>query len=128
MEQVEITNDCTCEEIKNPQVGYEPADECYGCYKDSLYDLQELLGTWRTAQGIDEETTVDLLGMNVGWQRTRAKGVCLPKVHDIMDIMKINGDWRMVFKIQGNLLTIWRYSHDEPTGSVWEIHSRGRRR
>ena len=107
----------------------EPLNECVGCYEDGITDLEELiLKPWLEAQGLNEQSTVDILGMNVGWQRTRAKGSCVPTTQDILDIMRINGDWKLVFEIKGNLIVIVRYSHDEPTGSVWEIHSRGRRK
>ena len=62
-------------------------------------------------------------GRNMGW--THATGFIVVRSDLIIEALRINGDYRLVFTFSDVLtattVKVARYSHDEPTGAFFEI-------
>ena len=124
IETFTLTNNCTCEQYDEDTDTSRPADYCYGdCYTEQCDFVLEMLGEW--ARAIDyTEHGDDLLrieGRAMGW--TRASGEAFTNsLAGIVGLLRIDrAEWHLVFKRDGNLLTVVRYSHDEPTGASFTI-------
>jgi hypothetical protein len=52
----------------------------------------------------------------MGWNRL--DGYAITTVDKIPNALYINGEFRIVFSLEGDNLSAVRYSHDEPTGSA----------
>jgi hypothetical protein len=72
------------------------------------------MNTWRKTVGVEWDT-VRVTGTGMGWQRTSGKAV-IP-FDEVLELLKINGDFTLRFKREGKVLTATRSSHDEPTGA-----------
>ena len=62
-------------------------------------------------------------GRNMGW--THATGFIVVKSDLIIEALRINGDYRLVFTftdvLTATTVKVARYSHDEPMGAYFEI-------
>lgn len=62
-------------------------------------------------------------GSDMGW--TRADGFTIVRGEKVIDALKLNGDYRLVFIFQGTEMAmpvrVVRYSHDEPMGASFDI-------
>ena len=62
-------------------------------------------------------------GKNMGW--THRTGFCVVESKNIIEALRINGDYRLVFTFSDVLtattVKVVRYSHDEPMGAYFEI-------
>lgn len=112
LEKIEatITSDCTCEDE------YGNANFCYGCYEDDLEFLRdEVIAKWVEVNGY-ASNTVRIDGKGMGWQYLNGHKVIA--LDDVAKSLNLQGDFRIVFTLQGTELTARRWSHDEPMGSA----------
>lgn len=62
-------------------------------------------------------------GRNMGW--THAEGFTVVRGENVIDALKINGDYRLEFIFQGTEkampVGVARFSHDEPVGAFFDI-------
>lgn len=117
--ETEITTDCTCvDENEQPREG-----DCWGwCYQYAEEDIDLLVGEWlerNQANNEPDEVTVLVTTEAMNWDRISAHAIST--ADKLVDLLKINGDYKLRFKLQRNELSIVRYSHDEPTGSLFTI-------
>lgn len=106
---VELTNNCVCTNEDGT-----PSDDCFDCWEDSVWLFKDLMNTWRKEVGVDWDT-VRVTGKGMGWQRLSGEAV-IP-FDEVLELLKINGDFTLLFKREGKVLTATRSSHDEPTGA-----------
>jgi len=106
---VELTSDCTCTNEDGT-----PSNDCFDCWDDSVWLFKDLMNTWRKTVGVDWDT-VRVTGNGMGWQRKSGEAV-IP-FDEVLELLKINGDFTLRFKREGKVLTATRSSHDEPTGA-----------
>jgi hypothetical protein len=106
---VELTSDCTCTNEDGT-----PSNDCFDCWDDSVWLFKDLMNTWRKTVGVEWDT-VRVTGKGMGWQRTSGEAV-IP-FDEVLELLKINGDFNLRFEREGKVLTATRSSHDEPTGA-----------
>jgi hypothetical protein len=116
VEKIEATlsSDCTCMVWDEELDDYteEHADYCYGCWDDSVYDFTEnLLYPWYAANNYHDDTPIKIVSPNIGWMRQSAYKDTYAK--DILDDLKINGDFTLRWTLEGDKLSCVRSSHDE---------------
>lgn len=62
-------------------------------------------------------------GRNMGW--THADGFIIVRGEQVLDALKLNGDYRLEFIFQSSELAmpvkVARFSHDEPMGAFFDI-------
>ena len=119
---IELRSDCICERPNIDETDWEPASECFGCFKEAYEDAQFLLTDWRDANNLDADGDVDVHAMLVGWQRETIIGRIA--ANEILEMLLLNGDYRIQLKTDtdNNLVAI-RTSHDEPTGARFEFRA-----
>lgn len=115
----EITTDCTCvDENEKPREG-----DCWGwCLEYAEQDVAYLVEEWLERNQVTndpDEVTVLVTTEAMNWDRVSAHAIS--KADKLVDLLKINGEYRLRFKLQHTELSIVRYSHDEPTGSLFTI-------
>ena len=106
---VELTSDCTCTNEDGT-----PSNDCFDCWDDSVWLFKDLMNTWRKTVGVEWDT-VRVTGKGMGWQRKSGEAV-IP-FDEVLELLKINGDFNLRFEREGKVLTATRSSHDEPTGA-----------
>ena len=102
---LEMRSDCTCTNEDNT-----PSDDCFDCWQDSVWLFKDMMNAWRRDVGVDWNT-VRITGRNMGWRKT--SGEALVSFDEVLDTLKINGDFVLRFKHEGTVLTATRGSHDE---------------
>ena len=113
-----LNNSCTCHEYTDG----EPVEYCDGeCWAMGKEDLTELLNTWNDrlleAGLYIQGRVVVIIGRNISWQHYSGTKTVAFDADSVIDAMRLNGDFRLSFQLQGTELTAVRYSHDEPTGA-----------
>lgn len=109
-----ISTECHCDDDDS---GYE---WCDGCYEDDLGIVGMVLDRWLIANGMDNDEPNVLIQTNrMNWNGV--SGQCVVEFKDILNALKLNGDWKVEFRLDGKDLTACRYSHDEPTGAEFTI-------
>lgn len=116
IQKASLSTDCTCE--------YEEATDYYcegDCHEFDIEQVSELLGAWAWSHGFAflDGFTVRIDGEAMGW--TRASGYLVTDSDNLLAALKINGDYRLDFTLDGETLRVVRYSHDEPTGASFTI-------
>lgn len=118
LEQATLSTDCTCE--------YDETTDYYcigDCYEFACERVDEILNEWDSRNGVSaQDLAVRIDGSRMGW--TGSSGYFI--THDIDTIpaiLKINGDYRLVFTLDGETLRVIRYSHDEPTGASFTVRA-----
>lgn len=109
-----LESNCTCMKYDDELDEWteEPSDYCYGCWEDSVYDFTEnILYPWYAANNYHDNTPIKIVSPNLGWMRQPAYKDTYAK--DILDDLKINGDFTLRFYLEGNKLSCVRSSHDE---------------
>lgn len=101
-----LSTDCNCETEEG-----EPAAECWGCFEDDELNAQDLLNSWRKANGNNATDAVRIDGSRLTWQGLN--GYKVTNFDDVLNSLKINGDYRITLKLNGKDLTAVRASHDE---------------
>jgi hypothetical protein len=111
---VELDNSCTCTEDDGSYAPY-----CLGCWDDSKELYAEMLEDWKKAVDFGDEQVVRIDGRAMTW--LRREGYAVVDADKVLDALTINGDFRLVFTLDGAELTCIRYSHDEPTGASFSF-------
>lgn len=106
-----ISTDCTCDD----------EFECWGdCYEDDLGIVGMVLDRWLIANGMDnDEPNVLIRTDRMNWNGV--SGQIIVEFGDILNALKLNGDWKVEFRLDGKDLTACRYSHDEPCGALFTL-------
>jgi hypothetical protein len=120
--EVELTSSCVCvtyDECDKEQ----PSEECFGCWSDALEDLDHnLLLPWLKAVDADNGDLISVSGSGLGWMRQDGSNAFELDYDDvqeeIINRLSLNGDFRLVFKLEGDVFSARRWSHDEPMGSA----------
>ena len=121
MLNAEITNNCVCvvydEETgmtKQDEYGDVRSDECFGCFDESIDDLNtNLLPDWLSERGASHDNYVVIDGSGMGWQRRSGTIIARATGKAIVKALSINGDFILRFAIKDGALTAVRSSHDE---------------
>jgi hypothetical protein len=116
VEKIEVTleSHCTCMVWDDELDDYteEYADYCHGCWDDSVYDFTEnLLFPWYAANDYHDNTPIKIVSPNLGWMRQAGYKDTYAK--DILDDLKINGEFTLRFTLENGKLSCVRSSHDE---------------
>jgi hypothetical protein len=90
-------------------------------------EIDDELEDWEWADAKDElvlafETLGDTLSVeasNLGWTHATASGIV--ESHMAWKNLTINGEYRLVAEIDDDVITVARYSHDEPTGATFKF-------
>ena len=131
--EIEISNACECrycdacglggEDITCPECAAETrfTDWCDGaCYEYKIEELEEyLLPAFMAVYNQPEYLRIE--GKRMGWQSRSGYKVIKATHKELWDALTFSGDWSLNYKLEGNSLTITRYSHDEPTGASFTI-------
>ena len=123
--EVELTSSCVC--VVFDEYDKElPSEECFGCWSDALEDLDhDVLTPWLRAVDAGDGDYVKIDGEGVGWMRRSGSFTVMVDqfgrtdfVDDVISLLSLDGDFRLVFELSGDILSVRRWSHDEPTGSA----------
>jgi len=109
----ELSSNCLCED--------EP-EGCNGwvCYQPIKDDFEENIFPEFLARNNDP-LFVKITGRGMGWQRLTGHATIPAEFDRVFDALTINGDWTLRIKLEGNVLTVVRSSHDEPTGATFTV-------
>ena len=115
----EVTTDCTCtDENEQPITG-----DCWGwCLEYAEQDVAFLIEEWLERNQITDdpdEVTVLVTTEAMNWNNVSAHAISA--ADKLIDLLKINGEYRLRFKLQRDDLIIVRSSHDEPTGALFTV-------
>lgn len=111
-----VSTDCQCDYFDEETQTYLPSDECFGdCYEWQKEDVFHLLGEWKTANGIDDYDPILIECNAIGWDKR--SGYKFVEMINLDGALSINGDFRIEWYLNNDVLTARRYSHDEPVGS-----------
>ena len=113
MDTATLDTTCVCSDEEGNYL-----ENCYGCFEDSLEWVKEVINNWTEAINFDG-TEVRVDGKAIGWQRL--SGYLETTVDELPRALGINGEYRLVFTLDGSDLSIKRYSHDEPTGASFTV-------
>lgn len=117
--EASVSTECSCEDYNEDTAKYLPSDECFGCHEDSKYYAEAVLLEWRS-RTFPERERVKIVGTNMLW--TRVSGWMTADFDRVIESLGLErADYRLVFKLKGNDLTVMRYSHDEPTGATFYL-------
>ncbi len=116
---VELDSSCTCTEEDGSY-----ADFCFGCWDDSNELYAQMLEDWKKAIAFNDEQVVRIDGRAMTW--LRRDGYALVEADRVLEALKINGDFRLVFTLEGSELKCVRYSHDEPVGAYFTLSAHTR--
>lgn len=112
---VELSNTCSCEDEEGNYVS-----DCWGfCWDDALDEANNLIRTWLERNNTNETSNVHIQGRNMTWLRSDGWIVVQPE--RVIEAIKLNADFRIVFTLNGTDLSAVRYSHDEPTGASFTL-------
>ena len=129
----ELSNTCQCRICDACCIGTESltCDECGsetsdltscdgGCYDYKLEWLDELVQEWSINCGRDYMV---VSGRAMGWQRSSGYTDVMPATgKELFKALTFSGDWTLNFRLDAdNLLTVRRWSHDEPTGASFVV-------
>jgi hypothetical protein len=102
---------CTCE------LDGEYSPECWGCYDSDKTEVLAELDEWLTRNGMDASIKISCKSML--WTHSSGYAVVSADPDAIFDALTLNGDYRLAFTWdRDDVLTVTRYSHDEPTGTA----------
>lgn len=117
-----LESNCTCEYYDEDDNLVPSYDDCFGCWEDSVYDFNEnILVPWMNANDYHDKTPIKIVSPNLGWMRR--SGYCDTYAEEILDKLKINGDFTLRFTLTGDKLECVRSSHDE-MGAYFEFELR----
>jgi hypothetical protein len=129
MYKATLTTDCTCQAIDEDGEGILNengeavlADRCREgeCWDYQVEDVNEaFLPMWTEKVGIDKTDLVDVSSASVRW--TREPFRVITQVENILAVLYFGNQYTLDFTLDGNSLTVVRYSHDEPTGASFTI-------
>ena len=121
MVEVELSSSCVCVYMDENDEA-QPSDDCFNCSSDALEDLEaDVLEPWLDAHKADDGDYVVIDGSSIGWLRKSGKASLEFERNafssDVLDVLTFNGDFRLVFRLEGDSLSARRTSHDEPMGA-----------
>jgi hypothetical protein len=94
-------------------------------YDETLDVLGLILDNWRDLNSHKASDNLRIDGEKIGWERLsgyKEVEVETDLADAIVDALRINGDWTLVFKVSHDgHLSVVRYTHDEPTGAGFSI-------
>lgn len=95
--------------------------DCRGdCYEDDLGIVGMLLDRWLIANDMEKDEPNVLIQTNrMNWNGI--SGHAIVEFKNILNALKLDGDWNIKFYLDGKDLVAYRYSHDEPTGAEFTI-------
>lgn len=109
----------TCEECGEAMV---PTDNCMDeCWEYKKEDLKETIFPEFLARN-NEPTSLRIEGKSMGWQSRSGYKEIDATFNELWSSLTLNGDWTLVFTLAGTSFTVFRYSHDEPTGASFSIY------
>lgn len=107
-----LESHCNCEYYDENDNLVPSYDECFGCWEDSVYDFENnILIPWMNANDYHDKTPIKIVSPNIGWMRVA--GYCDTYAEEILDKLKINGDFTLRFTLEDGKLECVRSSHDE---------------
>jgi hypothetical protein len=130
---IELSTDCTCrycetcgivtdvticEECKQPTREVEYCDGF--CYEYKLEGIDELMEEYSRLNG-HEYMRVN--GSRMGWMNLEGSTDIIPATGEqLRKVLSINGSYTLkITKDENNLISITRYSHDEPMGATFTV-------
>lgn len=109
---VTVTTDCLCGEGDTDTLTEYCSGECYEWQKEDVFTL---LGEWQLLNGVDEDDIIRINASSVGWQgRSGYKDTDILELHGALSL---NGDFKIEWYLEDDVLTARRWSHDEPVGT-----------
>jgi hypothetical protein len=94
-------------------------------YDETLDTVGLVLENWRDLNSHKASDNLRIDGEQIGWERRsgyKEVEVETDLADAIVDALRINGDWTLVFKVSHDgTLSVVRYTHDEPTGAGFSI-------
>jgi hypothetical protein len=112
----ELSSNCICEEEDYRDRGCDG----WACYQPIKDDFEENIFPEFLARN-NNPLFVKITGKAMGWQRLTGHAIIPADFDRLFDALTINGDWTLRIKLEGNVLTVVRSSHDEPTGATFTI-------
>lgn len=107
-----LESNCTCEYYDEDDNLVPSYDECFGCWEDSVYDFENnILIPWMNANDYHDNTPIRINATRITWMNR--SGYCDTYAKDILDKLKINGDFTLRFTLEDGKLECVRSSHDE---------------
>ena len=129
---IEMSNTCECKYCVECGLGTEAekCDECEAdttptswcdgaCYDYKLEWLEEDFDSYLEAHGKPNFVRID--GKNMGWQNLFGYTIVRANSKELLESLSINGEWTIAFTFSDNLLTVTRFSHDEPMGAYFTV-------
>lgn len=111
VKKFEITSECTCVEFDEDE-NESQSSECWGCFDDDLSNFEyEILRPWLDANGWDHDTIILVQSLNMNWNHVA--GWTNARASEVVDALKLNGDFILRYTLDGKDLTCVRSSHDE---------------
>jgi len=108
---ITLESNCTCTNEDE-----SPSDDCFGCWDDSLSNLEYLKEEWLKRLGGEKFSLVVSHGKGMGWMKT--SGMAQVRFDELHRAVTLNGDFTITFTLEGKELTAVRSSHDEPMGGA----------
>jgi len=120
--EVELTSGCVCVSFDDVMGEFFPSEHCRDCWQDSVEDLEvNVLLPWLDAHKAVDGDYVVIDGSSIGWLRKSGKASLEFErdafASDVLDVLTFDGDFRLVFRLEGDSLSVRRTSHDEPMGA-----------
>lgn len=138
MTQYTLTNTCNCYDCASADCGYltvssdyepkcsdcesntTPADYCDGaCYDYIVESIEYNLNKWSALVG--KPTYIRIEGRNMGWENRSGYAIAQGTWESVYNKLRINGDFTLRVKFDGERFTVVRSSHDEPMGAYFTI-------
>ena len=132
--KIELSNTCSCGYCNACECVYTGVDLCTDCGGDLaaldwcdgdcwdyiLEDLKDnIFPEWLTRAGSPEYLRVE--GRRMGWQGLNGYAVTRASFDEVMEKLSLRGEWTLRFTLADDVLTVGRYSHDEPMGAHFTI-------
>ena len=113
----ELRNTCNCQDYVVETDTWEDSTYCNGCFEDELDFMKEYLGKWYKD---NEGGWWRVEGLPL-WNR-QACGVF--QAHTMIDFVRgitVNGEWRLRYRLNGDVLEAILSHHDCPTGGAFTV-------
>lgn len=107
-----LESNCTCTYLDDDDNEVQSWNDCFGCWEDSLeWFNEDLLYPWMAANNYHDNTPIRINATRITWMNR--SGYKDTYVKDIVDSLKINGDFTLRWTLEGDKLECVRSSHDE---------------
>jgi hypothetical protein len=106
---VELSTTCMCEE-----------DCVHGeCWFDNVFRALDVQTEWAERNGANATETIKVSSERMLWNGVA--GWTTAEHMSLHEALALNGDYRLVIRLQGTTLSATRYSHDEPVGAFFTV-------